>query len=195
MADPHARSHDASLVELHSQILSVSFCGGILRRSFRTQSDHLSTLLLVRDHVLNMARKAKTPSDQLGFAMPLSKGMAGPSPPSTSLGASHAPESTADLDFGSGGSMVSSVALEAGETEQLDLDSFDDYDDTAIVDDVPRIRLADPPRDAPTVIVESVGDHYEVSRLRDNGSTVACVMWTRTELEELRRRIDAALEI
>jgi hypothetical protein len=77
----------------------------------------------------------------------------------------------------------------------LDLESFDDYDDSAIVDDVPRLHLVDPPRDAPTVIVEIVGDVFEVSRLRDNGTTVACVMWTRTELEELQRRIVAALEM
>ena len=77
----------------------------------------------------------------------------------------------------------------------LDLDELDDYDDGAVIDDVPRLRLLDPPRDAPTVIVEMVGDMFEVSRLRDNGTTVACVMWTRKELEELQRRITAALEM
>ena len=69
------------------------------------------------------------------------------------------------------------------------VDALDDYDDRA------HLHLVDPPRPAPTVIVEAVGENFEVSRLRDTGSTVACVMWTRPELEELRRRIDAALEM
>jgi hypothetical protein len=48
----------------------------------------------------------------------------------------------------------------------------------------------------PRVIVEVIGDgRYEVSRLRDNGTTVACVMWTRDELEELISRVRAALEM
>ncbi len=81
-----------------------------------------------------------------------------------------------------------------GSDPDIDLNSFDDYDDTGLIDGTPRLRLVDPPREAPTVIVEAVGDGFEVSRLRDNGSTVACVMWTRKELEELARRITAALE-
>ena len=55
--------------------------------------------------------------------------------------------------------------------------------------------MVDPPRESPRVIVECVGESFEVSRLRDNGSTVACVMWTRDELIELRGRIDSALEM
>ena len=77
-------------------------------------------------------------------------------------------------------------------TEQVDpaaVEALDDYDDRS------HLHLVDPPRPAPTVIVEAVGENFEVSRLRDNGTTVACVMWTRAELEELRRRIDAALEM
>lgn len=81
------------------------------------------------------------------------------------------------------------------EAAVLDLETFDDYDDAASVDGVPRLRLVDPPSKMPNVIVEAVGDVFEVSRLRDNGSTVACVMWTRTELEELIRRAQAALEM
>lgn len=81
------------------------------------------------------------------------------------------------------------------ETADLGLDDLDDYDDHTEVEGVPRLRLADPPREAPTVIVEAVGDSFEVSRLRDNGTTVACVTWTRKELEELARRITAALEM
>lgn len=77
----------------------------------------------------------------------------------------------------------------------LDLESFDDYDDSAKHEDVPRLRLVDPPAPSPRVIVEAVGEVFEVSRLRDNGTTVACVMWTRSELEELQRRIIAALEM
>ena len=77
----------------------------------------------------------------------------------------------------------------------LDLESFDDYDDGAVVDSVPRLHLVDPPAPSPRVIVEAVGEVFEVSRLRDGGTTVACVMWTRSELEELQRRITAALEM
>lgn len=77
----------------------------------------------------------------------------------------------------------------------LDLESFDDYDDAASVDGVPRLRLVDPPKPAPRVIVEAVGEGFEVSRLRDNGSTVACVSWTKEEIKELAARIRAALEV
>ncbi len=69
------------------------------------------------------------------------------------------------------------------------IESLDDYDDG------PHLHLVDPPRPAPTIIVEAVGENFEVSRLRDNGSTVACVMYTLPELKELRARIDAALEM
>jgi hypothetical protein len=72
----------------------------------------------------------------------------------------------------------------------LDLDAFDDYDE-----DAPRLRLVDPPRPMPSVIVEAVGDAFEVSRLRDGGTTVACVRWTRKELEELIMRAQSALEM
>lgn len=77
----------------------------------------------------------------------------------------------------------------------LDLESFDDYDDSAKHEDVLRLHLVDPPAPSPRVIVESVGEVFEVSRLRDGDTTVACVMWTRSELEELSRRITAALEM
>ena len=69
------------------------------------------------------------------------------------------------------------------------VEALDDYDDA------PHLHLVDPPRPVPVVIVEAVGENFEVSRLRDNGTTVACVMWTRPELEELQRRIVAALEM
>ncbi len=72
----------------------------------------------------------------------------------------------------------------------FDLDELDDYPH-----DETRLRLVDPPAPMPTVIVEAVGKVFEVSRLRDNGTTVACVMWTRDELKELIRRATAALEI
>jgi hypothetical protein len=78
--------------------------------------------------------------------------------------------------------------------QDIDLDSFDDYDDQATHEDVPRLRLADPPREV-SIIVEAVGDGFEVCRLRDNGTTVASVMYTRKELEELAGRISAALEV
>ncbi len=72
----------------------------------------------------------------------------------------------------------------------FDLDELDDYPE-----DATRLRLVDPPSPMPTVIVEAVGKVFEVSRLRDNGGTVACVMWTRDELKELIRRASAALEV
>jgi len=72
----------------------------------------------------------------------------------------------------------------------FDLDELDDYPE-----DATRLRLVDPPAPMPTVIIEVVGRVFEVSRLRDNGTTVACVMWTRTELKELIRRATAALEV
>ena len=93
------------------------------------------------------------------------------------------------------GPVAQSTREPAPTTADPDLESFDDYDDAETIDGVPRLHLVDPPRDAPTVIVEAVGDVFEVSRLRDNGTTVACVMWTRTELDELQRRIVAALEM
>lgn len=77
----------------------------------------------------------------------------------------------------------------------VDIESFDDYDDTDEVDGVSRLYLVDAPRKAPTVIVEAVGAAFEVSRLRDGGTTVASVMWTREELKELVARIRAALEM
>ncbi len=120
------------------------------------------------------SRKKEPPSAQLGLGLPaqVRDPSLPPTAPARSGGIVH-PPSAADLD----------------------LESFDDYDDDAKHEDVPRLRLVDPPRDAPTVIVESVGEVFEVSRLRDNGTTVACVMWTRKELEELQRRIEAALTI
>ena len=80
-------------------------------------------------------------------------------------------------------------AVALGEADLAPVHDLDDYDDGA------HLHLVDPPRPAPTVIVEAVGENFEVSRLRDNGSTVACVIWTRPELEELQRRIVAALEM
>lgn len=72
----------------------------------------------------------------------------------------------------------------------VDIETFDDYPE-----DATRLRLVDPPAPMPTVIVEVVGKSFHVSRLRDNGTTVATVVWTRSELEELLRRGYAALEM
>ncbi len=123
-----------------------------------------------------MARKNKPESAQMGLGLP------GPSLP-TSVGIGHA------LD------LVAEEPRTIVESAGLDLESFDDYDETKPVDSVPLIRLVDPPLPFPRVIVECVGDIFEVSRLRDDGTTVACVMWTREELQELQRRISAALEM
>ncbi len=71
----------------------------------------------------------------------------------------------------------------------VDLETFDDYPE-----DATRLHLVDPPAPMPRVIVEAVGKVFHVSRLRDNGSTVATVVWSREELQELLRRGYAALE-
>lgn len=73
---------------------------------------------------------------------------------------------------------------------KVDLETFDDYPE-----DATRLRLVDPPAPMPRVIVEAVGKKFHVSRLRDNGTTVATVVWTRDELEELLKRGYAALEM
>lgn len=72
----------------------------------------------------------------------------------------------------------------------VDLESFDDY-----TEDATRLRLVDPSAPMPRVIVEAVGKSFHVSRLRDNGTTVATVVWSREELQELLRRGYAALEM
>ncbi len=76
----------------------------------------------------------------------------------------------------------------------LDLNTFDDYDDSITHNDVPRLSLVDSPRKV-SIIVEAVGERFEVSRLRDSGTTVACIFYTREELEEFIERAQAALEI
>lgn len=69
------------------------------------------------------------------------------------------------------------------------LEELDDYDDA------PKLHLVDPPRQV-SVIVECLSaDRFEVSRLRDNGTTVAAVMYSRKELIELVNRAQAALEM
>lgn len=59
----------------------------------------------------------------------------------------------------------------------------------------PRLRLVPPP-EKDIIIVEALDDGmFWISRLRESGTTVAAVRYTRAELDELRRRIDAALEV
>lgn len=61
----------------------------------------------------------------------------------------------------------------------------------------PKLRLVAPPTKLPEseIIVEKVGDVYEVSLLRDHGTTVAAVFYTRKQLEQLIARAQGALEI
>ncbi len=106
---------------------------------------------------------------------------------STKVGDGANADAVADVD--------SPVSTNVVPMADLDLDSFDDYDDSETIDNVPRLRLVDPPKDAPRVIVEVTEYGYEVSRLRHNGTTVACVSWTRSELEELIMRAKSALEM
>lgn len=60
------------------------------------------------------------------------------------------------------------------------------------------VRLVPPPEPVPEcdVIIEALDDgRYIVSLLRDHGTTVAAVTYTRAQLKMLLRRIPAALEI
>jgi hypothetical protein len=122
-----------------------------------------------------MARKAKPLSPQLGLSLP-----------SATSPIDLLPQDRTDA-------IVSTADL--GQADLVDVEAFDDYDESIEIDGAPRLRLVDPPREAPTVIVEAVGNHFEVSRLRERGTTVATVTWTRKELEELIGRAQAALEM
>ncbi len=162
------------------------------------------------------SRKRKTESPQMGLGLPFraesqcapdspdfvsagsplqnrretaDSGPAAPHGPTLSLSLS--PSDPLPGPGASGGNIPNAL----GATD-LDLESFDDYDDHAIVGDVPRLRLVDPPRECPSVIVEALEcGHFEVSRLRNNGTTVANVRYTRKELEELVMRAQSALEM
>lgn len=144
-----------------------------------------------------MARKPKSPSPQLGLSLPhLEPNVAGRTAMGVvSAGSPLRPEIGA-ADLGSAKEMATSALSGSYPHEStIDLDTFDDYDDSGHVNGTPRLRLLDPPRPSPRVIVEASGDVFWVSRLRDNGTTSATVMWTRSELEELQSRISAALEV
>lgn len=98
--------------------------------------------------------------------------------------------------------MPASSSVDSGQgVDPASLEDFDDYDELEEVEPgIPRLRLVDPLAPMPRVIVELVdegpkGQTFEVSRLRSNGNTVASVMWTRDELEELIDRVRAALEV
>ncbi len=135
-----------------------------------------------------MASKKKPHGSQLGLVVSPSRG---PSLPPRSIAPSLV-DSTKVGDGANDGANVSGESTLVASTllaADLDLESFDDYDDAT------RLRLLDPPREVPTVIVEAVGEMYEVSRLRDNGTSSCCVMYSRKELEELKLRIEAALEM
>lgn len=138
-----------------------------------------------------MARKVKRPSPQLGLSLP-TVGLT----PSGIF--DHATGTTViqSADLGSAKEMATSTLIDSSPHEStIDLDTFDDYDDSGHINGTPRLRLLDPPKPSPRVIVEAAEDVFWVSRLRDNGTTSATVMWTRSELEELQSRISAALEV
>lgn len=84
------------------------------------------------------------------------------------------------------------MAADLGPVE--DPESFDDYDDSENIGNVPRLRLVDPDRKV-GVLVEALASGFWVSRLRNDGTTVASVHWTREELSELVSRAQAALEM
>lgn len=72
---------------------------------------------------------------------------------------------------------------------------------STVIDDIveaPKLRIVPPPAPVPEceVIIEQQSDgRYVVSLLRDHGTTVAAVVYTRGQLEMLQRRIPAALEV
>lgn len=72
-------------------------------------------------------------------------------------------------------SVPAPAPVEAGDTTGAD--DLDDYDDAA--------HIADPAPPVPHVIVDIVGDGFEVARMRHDGTTVARVHYTREELAEL----------
>ncbi len=82
------------------------------------------------------------------------------------------------------------LELEAADLGRIEAEaeSLDDYEDP------PGPVLVDPPRRI-NVIVEAVRDGFEVSRLRDGGTTVACVFYSKDELRELIGRATTALEL
>ncbi len=149
------------------------------------------------------SRKQKPPSAQLGLGiLPSTTSLAPPQAPLEHLkndaavdGGIPKPSRDPSLPPSPAGTPRGTFPEKVSVAAGLDLESFDDYDDSAKHDDVPRLRLVDPPAPIPRVIVELVGEVFEVSRLRDNGTTVACVMWTRDELLELVRRAQSALEM
>jgi len=64
--------------------------------------------------------------------------------------------------------------------------------------ETPKLRVVPPPVEMPEedVIIEPNGDgRFVVSLLRDHGTTVAAVLYTRKQLEMLLRRIVPALEV
>ncbi len=137
------------------------------------------------------SRKKKTESLSLGLSLP--------SPVEASFPLT-APTSTADL-----GREIPSLPVRdpfklpdpimaPPVVSPADLESFDDYDDTALHDDVPRIRLVDPPKSV-GVIVEATASGFETSKLTHQGTCWARVSWTREELVELIARAQAALEM
>jgi hypothetical protein len=71
------------------------------------------------------------------------------------------------------------------DTVATDLHEFDDY----IYDDNPDPALP------VLVFIEACRGGYWISRLRDDGTSVASVHWTRNELMELRCRLDEALGV
>jgi len=55
---------------------------------------------------------------------------------------------------------------------------FDAFEEDAAPHADPDVKVS--------VAVSQVGDYFTIARLRDDGSTVACVWYTRAELTELR---------
>ena len=72
----------------------------------------------------------------------------------------------------------------------FDPESLDDYQE-----DATRLHLVDPPAPMPSIIVEATEIGFWVSRLRNDGTSSAAVLYSRKELEELIRRATAALEM
>lgn len=120
------------------------------------------------------SKKKKTESLSLGLALPASgTGATNPTgPPSLTDGKERQAESV----------------------QAVDLESFDDYDDSVSHEDVPKLRLVDPPK-LVGVIVEATDKGYWVSKITHNGTCWSQSYWSKSELLELINRAQSALEV
>lgn len=98
----------------------------------------------------------------------------------------------------SSGSLFTDAALTPTEPAPPIVPAGGAIPETTDAPEVPRMRLVEPlkPVSEEEVIIEAREDgRFVVSLLRDHGSTVAAVLYTRSQLLMLLRRIPPALEM